>query len=213
MLDDRFWAKVDVKGPNECWEWKANKNNMGYGMFSCRGLGYFNKKLAHRLSFEDANGPIEDGKHIMHACDNPACVNPGHLSAGSRKENMVDCARKFRYKQQKYHADKIVLLLKDYVAGGMSRAELSAKHGIPVSSLSDFTTGDSHLWLHGTNGCPTTDQIRDARTLKPGAKITPAIAQQIKDRLAAGETGRNIATLYGIHAATVSDIKKGKTWR
>jgi HNH endonuclease len=47
----------------------------------------------------------------------------------------------------------------------------------------------------------------------PGAKITPAVAREIKTCLAAGETGRAIARRYRIHFGTVSDIKLGKIWR
>ena len=48
MLDDRFWPKVDVRGPDECWPWRAGTNGVGYGMIYPGGdLG---KKLAHRIS-------------------------------------------------------------------------------------------------------------------------------------------------------------------
>ena len=54
MLDDRFWSKVDKDTASGCWEWTANKNNKGYGMFSVNS--YVGKQLAHRLCYEDAKG-------------------------------------------------------------------------------------------------------------------------------------------------------------
>lgn len=48
---------------------------------------------------------------------------------------------------------------------------------------------------------------------KPGAKITKEIAADIKVRLANNETGRSIARLYSLHFGSVSDIKRGLTWR
>lgn len=93
-LAERFWAKVDRRGPAECWPWLATKNNHGYGMlWAGKAKGY--KTLAHRISYELHFGlvPEGDGHHgtvVMHTCDNPGCVNPGHLTLGTQGANMAD---------------------------------------------------------------------------------------------------------------------------
>lgn len=46
---------------------------------------------AHGLSLEDLQGLV-----VMHTCDNPRCINPDHLRAGTQKENMADRFRKGR---------------------------------------------------------------------------------------------------------------------
>ena len=52
---------------------------------------------AHRLSFEVNKGPIPEGKDVCHHCDNPGCIEPVHLWAGTKKENTADMIRKGRH--------------------------------------------------------------------------------------------------------------------
>lgn len=53
--------------------------------------------LAHRLAWEWENGP-PGLMCVLHHCDNPACVNPGHLFLGTRVDNAIDKVRKGRQK-------------------------------------------------------------------------------------------------------------------
>lgn len=82
--EDRFWAKVDKRGPNDCWEWKASKAH-GYGRVSqdSKQLG------AHRVAYEFMVGPIPDGKVLDHLCRNRGCVNPLHLEPVTPRINLL----------------------------------------------------------------------------------------------------------------------------
>lgn len=86
----RFWSKVDQT--DGCWEFVGAKNEHGYGSVRVGGktLG------AHRYVWMLVNGRIPDGMHVLHSCDNPACVRPDHLRLGSHAENMAEKSSKGR---------------------------------------------------------------------------------------------------------------------
>jgi len=95
--EEKFWEKADIKGEDECWEWKASKNRKGYGNFYM-SVGHSKDKhcLAHRRSWILTYGEISDGLMVLHHCDNPACVNPKHLFLGNNRDNMNDMVSKGR---------------------------------------------------------------------------------------------------------------------
>lgn len=76
--EDRFWEKVDRRGPDDCWEWQASKVN-GYGAFMAKANGKWSSHVAHRIAYELMIGPVPDGAHLHHTCGNRGCVNPAHL--------------------------------------------------------------------------------------------------------------------------------------
>lgn len=87
-FDLRFWSYVDKLSDENCWQWLKAKYPSGYGRFG--------KLYAHRVSYELMNGKIPSGFCICHKCDNPSCVNPNHLWAGTVADNMHDRDRKGR---------------------------------------------------------------------------------------------------------------------
>ena len=90
-LRARLLAKVERDGSG-CWLWTGAKTRDGYGLIDDSGR----TRQAHRVSFELHRRPLPPGAVVMHACDRPACVNPDHLSVGTKRSNAADMDRKGR---------------------------------------------------------------------------------------------------------------------
>lgn len=73
---ERFWAKVDKRGPNDCWLWTASARPDGYGQFSCNGR----PGPAHAMSYRLECGEVPFRAYVRHSCENKLCVNPAHLT-------------------------------------------------------------------------------------------------------------------------------------
>lgn len=132
----RFAQKFEVVG--ECWEWTSHKNRNGYGIFWFNGR----PRGAHRVSYEMEHGRAVNGEEICHKCDNPACVKPDHLFAGSKSENQADSAKKMRCAHQKLTMQQ-VLDIRDALARGERPRDLGPKYGVTPQHISKIK---HHRW-------------------------------------------------------------------
>lgn len=83
---------VDPALDQPCWEWKGLFDRAGYGR-----LWDGNRvQAAHRLAYIAWVRPITSKELLLHACDNPPCINPDHLSVGTDRTNAADMVSKGR---------------------------------------------------------------------------------------------------------------------
>jgi hypothetical protein len=86
QVQRRFLEKPFIISESGCWEWQSSLTADGYGWFK------INNRIhrAHRTAYEVWVGPIPEGHHIRHTCDNRKCINAYHLLTGTNADNVQD---------------------------------------------------------------------------------------------------------------------------
>lgn len=100
-LKDRFLERVKID-PAGCWIWQGGANGQGYGVLRHDEMQH----RAHRVSYELFVGPIDDGLLVLHHCDNPPCVRPDHLYAGTAADNARDAVERGRVARGDRHCSR-----------------------------------------------------------------------------------------------------------
>jgi len=149
-LASRFWEKVAFlgTGSDDCWEWRGAKNSRGYGVIGVAGKNV----LAHRVSWELANGPIPEGLCVLHHCDNPSCMNPAHLFLGTNADNSNDMVAKGRQARGEEirngkFMEKDIYQVRDLLEKGWLQREVAGLFNVSRAAISHIATGAAWEWL------------------------------------------------------------------
>jgi hypothetical protein len=148
-LAARFWTKVDRRACDECWPWRGGLKSNGYGQIGAdpESDEYVGRKLhAHRVAYELAFGPISGSAHVLHRCDNRACVNPKHLFLGTHQDNMADMFAKGRHahgdrqptRKLSHHQVRAIRWLAAHDPG--PQVELARAFGVSQSNITQILT-------------------------------------------------------------------------
>jgi hypothetical protein len=147
----RFWSHVDIKPvtdpnaqpgspENPCWLWTG-------GLFKRYGYGQtgFGRKArgirAHRVAYFLHTGLDPGNYDILHHCDvlhekrSRRCCNPGHMTLGTRKQNLDDRDAKGRTARGEQDGnavltDEKVRLIRLMGQNGMKAREIAAVFGV-----------------------------------------------------------------------------------
>lgn len=136
---------------NGCWEWHGTKTKAGYGQMQIDKQRVY----AHRVSYRLFHGVEPGDFRVCHHCDNPSCVNPGHLFLGTDADNVHDMDKKGRRvrigQPGQAHpnaklTDQQVALMRRKFKDGSTREELAAEFGVTAGNVWRIVT--NRVWRH-----------------------------------------------------------------
>lgn len=240
-LAERFWAKVDRRGPDECWPWTGGTNNHGHGYFDLGSRKEPLRTTAHRVAYQLTYGPIPAGRGniVARTCGNQACMNPAHLRVATKAGlELVPFGERFWSKVSKRGPGECwpwlsAMNVHGYGAFGTAgrmkgahRIAYALTHGpIPrglyVCHRCDnrSCTNPAHLFL-GTHRDNMDDMVAKGRspgTSLPGemngrAKLTTDDVLEIRAAFKTGSDMDQLAIRFGVTRANVRRIVANETW-
>lgn len=141
MAEDfaRWFDKTDG-----CWEWKGAIDRNGYGAYGYKGKSMRAPPIALMLD----GRPVPKGMYACHHCDNPRCVRPDHLYAGTPKDNVRDMLSRGRNPVgSKHYAARIteddVVAIR---ASSLSPKELATVYPVCASNITMIR--NRRTWKH-----------------------------------------------------------------
>jgi len=146
---DRFWSKISVQDPNNCWPWAARASGR---------YAYFNNGektvLAHRFAYEQKYGKSSaKGRVVRHKCDNTFCCNPNHLVLGTHQDNMNDKIERGRARNlkgeecswRKLNADQVIEI-RALLKQNIYHKDIAKKFGVDTVTVTDINL--KRTWKH-----------------------------------------------------------------
>jgi hypothetical protein len=213
----RFWLHVEKT--EGCWVWTGGASNRGYGVFHPTSTSSCS---AHRFSFVTRNGePPPDRPLVLHSCDNPPCVRPSHLHAGTYADNVYEAIDRGRITpiRGEDHAsavltDEIVREIIRLHAEGAGYGRIARHLGISKGITQRVLTGRS--WNHIT-GLPPRSATPgrclpryDSPVPTERGELTPLQRRDLLVKRAAGFPYGFLARWFNVSRDHVRDVTRGR---
>lgn len=203
---ERFWSKVDKKGEDECWEWKASKSKSGYGDFWLNGKNV----RANRAAWVIANGSIENGLCACHKCDNPGCCNPSHLFLATSEENTLDRHLKGRTARGDSNGAR---LHRDRMPRGDNHYSRTNPEKLARGDTHFSKTKPERLARGERNGARTKPEKVNKGESHGMAKLSEINVLEIRSRHLNGASTKLLASEFCVTRDAIANIVKRRSWK
>lgn len=166
-ITDRLLARGQ-RAPSGCLEWTGSRGDRGYGYIGANSTG---EVVVHRVAWAVQNGPIPDGLHVLHSCDNPPCFDLNHLFLGTNEDNVRDRVEKGRSAGAPGERNSHAKLTAEQVAAIREDARfqyvVAAEYGVSQSTISAIQRGQTWTISGDTEaGRATVLKVRQRASLR-----------------------------------------------
>lgn len=220
-----FWALVDIRKPEECWEWQGGLSGQGRHRRGVFTVGYRSCQ-ATRLSFYLTHQQDPLNLVVRHKCDNPPCCNPHHLELGTQKQNIQDAVLRGRMNQGDKNGSRtkpesrprgqrngtsklnevVVVHMRERFAAGDTCAALAKQFDVMGSLVQNIIHGKT--WKHA--GGP----IHRGRISKsPPTLLRREDAQRVIDLRVEGKTAQEICEIFSVSQSVIWPILYGSMFK
>ncbi|MEG3836722.1 HNH endonuclease [Microcoleus sp. MON2_D6] len=205
-VSPNFLGEIQDSG---CIIFSGGKDGQGYGRYWKNGKlkSVTRAVLAEKLGYE-----LPTSMDACHTCDNPSCINPEHLWAGTRTQNLLDASKKGRTQGKSHPLSNAKLdwekvrEIRQKLAAGERMKDVAQEYSVGRKTIHDIKY---HVtWKEAGQQVPLP---RMGGHLD--RKFTFAQALEIRERIQAGESIAKIAQEFEVSRNVISDIKRNVTYR
>ena len=206
-VSPRFVGEIQNNG---CIIFQGAKDGAGYGKYVTKDgkqATVTRAVLAEKLGYE-----IPPSIDACHTCDTPSCINPEHLWAGTRTQNLLDASKKGRTQGKSHPLSNAKLdweqvrEIRQKLAAGERMKDVAEAYSVGRKTI-------HHIKYHVT----WKQEGEEVPITRMGGaidrKLTFAQAQDVRERIKTGESIAKIAREFGVSSSVIYDIKNNVTYK